>query len=124
MAEETAGLPLSGEELVKLIQDKVGDTLRKDCFLKQHFAYPEFGGSVEVKLWLGGAIVKREVNATVSLGPKPEDAEEREGTFEIENGPPDELRIESGQDVPVVTKDDNGRTVVKPVHYARKGKKG
>lgn len=124
MPEQTAALPLNGEELIKLIQDKLGDTLRRDCFLKQHFSYPDFGGSVTVNLWLGGAIVRQNIDTTVTLGPKPEEGEQREASFEIENGPPDELRIESGQDVPTITKDEDGRTVVKPVHYARKGKKG
>jgi len=123
MAEQTAALPIDGEELVKMIQFKVGEALRKDCFLKAHFNYSDFGGSVEVRLWLGGQIKKVDIRTTIDLGPRPENAEEREASFEIENQPPDELRVATEQDVQVVSKDDEGRTVLKPVHYARKGKR-
>ncbi|HTF61197.1 MAG TPA: hypothetical protein VK638_00650 [Edaphobacter sp.] len=122
--EQTAALPIDGEELIKVILFKLGETLRKDCFLRPHFNYLDFGGRVEVKLWLGGQIKKVSIDTSIDLGPRPsETTEEREGAFDIENGPPDELRVETGQDVQVVTKDDDGRTVLKPVHYARKGKR-
>lgn len=122
MAEQTAGLPMDGEELIKLIQFKVGEVLRRDCFLKPHFNYSDFGGTVAVRLWLGGVIRKVDIETDINLGPRPDDSEEREGSFAIESGPPDELRRDTDQDVQVVSKDDEGRTVLKPVHYARKKK--
>ena len=122
MAEQTAALPMDGEELVKMIQFKVGEALRRDCFLKPHFNYSDFGGSVDIHLWLGGAIRKVTIDTKVDLGPKPEDAELREASFPIDNMPPDELRVETEQPVQVLTKNEEGRTVLKPVHYARKKK--
>jgi hypothetical protein len=123
MAEQTAALPINGEELIKVIQFKVGEVLRRDCFLKEHMAYMEFGGSVDVHLWLGGVIRKVTIETEVDLGPKPDQVEqEHDAGFEIENMPPDELRVETDQPVLMSTKDENGRTVLKPVHYARKKK--
>ena len=122
MAEQSAGLPINGEEMVKIIQYKVGEVLRRDCFLKEHFGYTDFGGSIDVHLWLAGGIRKVTIDTKVDLGPKPEDAELREGTAEIVSEPPDEMRVEAELPVQVLTKDENGRAVLKPVHYARKKK--
>ena len=122
MAEQTAALPINGDEMIKIIQYKVGEVLRKDCFLKEHFSYTEFGGSVDVHLWLAGGIRKVTIETKVDLGAKPEDAELREGTAEIVNEPPDEMRVDAGLPVQTLTKDENGRAVLKPVHYARKKK--
>ena len=122
MAEQTAALPINGDELVRIIQYKVGEVLRRDCFLKEHFSYTEFGGSVDVHLWLAGGIRKVTIETKVDLGAKPEDAELQEASVEIVNEPPDEMRVEAGLPVLVSTKDENGRAVLKPVQYARKKK--
>ena len=126
-AERVLDEMLSGEEIRLAILDKVGESLQKDCFLSPNCAYQSFratvriqleaqdvGRTVEVKT--GDVIMQGEIDPDIHLT-------EADAEFEMESRPPNQVRVESGQPVPVLTKDAEGKETVKKIKYARPAKK-
>lgn len=126
MPERVLPNPLSGEEVVRAILDKVGNSLRRDCFLSPNLSYDYF--TCEVKLSVRCHDVGRtaEVNVaeTVAGGEieESEDAalEAADAEFQIEAAPPNEVRVDTGQEVPVLTKRADGKPEVRQVRYSKK----
>lgn len=119
--EQTLNTGLNGEEIRIAVLDKVGLTLQRDCYLSKNFTYRGVKVNVVVEIQLedvgGDKEVKREIIHSVGeVGP---DAELIRAETGIENEPPNQTRIETGQPVPVLSKDASGKVTEKSVQYAR-----
>ena len=123
---------LTGEEIINDLLAQVEAKLRGDCNLRETDAYlGGYEGTVQVHLKLRGmdtAEIKQQiiVSAPASAsydGSTTDPVEEKivEETVEISLEPRlNVVRERSGQDVPTLSKDENGAPVVKKRHYARK----
>ncbi len=123
MAEKVLPLPLSGEEVRKAILDRVDQSLAKDCYLSPNLSYDFFDCTVKIECHLHDVGRTDEVNQTVavSAGEEPEGGSaEVASEFIIESAPPNEVRVATGQPVPVLSKDTDGRPEIKRIKYARK----
>lgn len=125
MAEQTLNNPLSGGEVVEAILDKIRASLRLDCHLNPNSAYDWFSAEVTIKLDMhdAGAHIKGDYTAKATEGNQVADAQHVEADFHIDPAPPNEVRVETGQPVPTLTKDEQGNDVVKGVRYSRKDAK-
>lgn len=124
--ERVLTLPLSGLEIRKAVSDLVGKSLEKDGFLNVDTAYDYFECEVSLKLRCHdiGRIAPVNVSEKI-VGKAPEFDEnslldEAEKDFEIRSTSPNETRIETNQEVPVLTRDQDGKEVVKGVRYSRR----
>lgn len=127
MAEKVLNSTLSGEEIVQAVGYKVMEALRRDCLLSPHTSYDYFSGKILLQLTMNDAGLREvEVNHSVAYilgvgpGKLPEADESVEHSFLLDPQPPNELRVETEQPVPVLTKDETGRKVIKPVTYSRR----
>jgi hypothetical protein len=126
MAEQTLKNPLSGAEVIEAILDRLRSSLQADCHLNANSAYDWFSAEVAVKLDMhdAGAHIKVDRIAKIHSGTHPsEDLQHVEADFHIDPAPPNEVRVDTGQPVPTLTKDEQGRDVVKGVRYSRGGAK-
>jgi len=126
MPEKVLALPLSGEEIRKAILDKISQRLERDGYLNPALAYDYFEGKVTVEILCHdvGRTAPVNITETVVIGAKPEESDDvyldqAEGEFLIEPKPPNETRVESGQDVPVLTRGEGGKPEVKGIRYGR-----
>lgn len=119
---------LTGDEIINDALDMVAAKLHQDCNLRSTDAYTGgYEGYIEVHLKLRGldtAEVKSRIIVgaplSVTSGTEPSPETEVETRVDIELEPRLNLvRERSGQDVPTLTKDDDGKTVVKKRHYAK-----
>lgn len=124
MPERVLSTPLSGLEIRKAILDRIGNSLNKDCYLSENLAYDYFTATVKisVKCHDVGRAATVEQEITVSQGEVSDDVhlEEAEAEFDMEAQPPNEVRVESGQDVPVLTKGTDGHPEIKGIRYSKK----
>jgi hypothetical protein len=120
MSEKQVPLPLNGEEVRNAILYRVDESLRKTCNLADSTAYTSFRGTVEIRLTLSdyGREVGDNHNITVAeeVGLQGEAPREVAASITIEPAPPNTVRVETKQDVPVKTVED-GKTVIKKVKY-------
>ena len=124
MAEQTLNNPLSGLEVRKAILDRLELQMSRDCNLNANSAFDWFSADVVVKVNLhdAGVHVQSDFDVAAQAGTDPNGDYRAEATvFTMDAATPNEVRIESGQEVPVETKDEEGRKVVKGVKYARRG---
>lgn len=123
MAEKVLDEALSGEEIVLAVLDNLGTTLRRDCFLSANAAYQTFRVQVHVHIVAHDvgreAIVDRELVVRSKEEPSP-DVPIVEVEYDIEPAEPNRVRVETGQPVPVQSRDEGGRLVTKGVKYKRK----
>lgn len=124
---------LTGEEIINDLLDQVAEKLRGDCNLREMDAYTGgYEGTVKIHLKLHGldtAEVKMDIPVTrpadeefPEVGESPIDTEV-DAEVEIAQEPRLNLvRERSGQDVPTLSKDEEGAVVVKKRHYAKKQK--
>ncbi len=117
---------LSGEEIRVAILDKLGARLAKDSYLNPTTSYNFFSAEITIKVRSHDVGRDVDVNVTESVTaidnvPESEDVhlDEVEGSFKIEAAPPNQVREETGQDVPVLTTQD-GKPTIKKVRYPRK----
>jgi len=127
MAERVLNSQLTGSEVVVAILDHVKTQLEKSCHLNPNSAYDFYGAEVQVKLELHdtGTVITENFTAAKKQGERPaeDEIESHEVEFDIEPAPPNEVRVQTSQPVPVETKDVDGRSVIKGVRYARKDAK-
>jgi hypothetical protein len=120
--EKVLNLPLSGEEVRNAILDKLSRKLEKDCFLSPNTAYDWFTANIDISIHLHDVARDATVQAEVlhTAGEIPEGVEIRSvnDNFEIGIAPPNEIRVETGQPVPVLTQKE-GKQEIKGVRYAR-----
>jgi hypothetical protein len=128
MPERMLSLPLSGLEVRNAILDKISRSLRADCYLNDDTAYGHFEATVKIT-WKAvdvGREVEGKVNVAMSAATpelsNPDDSllEQAEAEFGIESSSPNETRIETGQEVPVSTKDQEGHETERRVKIPRK----
>ena len=123
MPERVLANPLSGEEIRKAILDKISQRLERDCYLSPNLAYDFYECRVSISLTAHdvGRAAEVKVEETITEGTRPEDAalEAADSEFEIDRQSPNEVRVESGQPVPVLTRDGKGKPEIKGVKYAR-----
>lgn len=123
MAEKVLNNPLTGEEIILALSDRIATSLRRDCFLNPHTAYDYYEATITIAIKMNDAGL-REVEVTQviedTFGDEPEEGVESiEGELVIVPKPPNEERVATGQPVPVLTKDADGRVVTKHLKYAR-----
>lgn len=122
MPEKVLNLPLSGLEVRNAILDKLAQKLQKDCYLSENAAYDYFSANIDIHLLLHD--VGRDVTIQSEVGLQGGDLNDGveltsvNDSMEIAVAPPNEVRVETGQEVPVLTTKD-GKPEVKGVRYAR-----
>lgn len=125
MSEQVLPLPLSGGEIIKAAQSLLGDALRQDCYLNEVAAYETVQGTITIRLQMKDcgrdAVVERTVG--VAIGPAPDaddpDVYLAEADRLLGPAPPNQVRQETDQPLPVLTEDSTGRREVRRVTYAR-----
>ncbi len=124
MAERVLANPLSGEEIIEAVVDQIRRHLQKDCYLSPNLAYDFFHADVKISLTAHdvGRAAEVVIEETVAEGVRPEDyaLEAADAEFHINEAAPNEVRVESGQDVPVLTRDADGKPAIKGIKYSRK----
>lgn len=122
MAEKVLNLPLSGLEVREAILDKLSRKLERDCFLSPNAAYDYFSATINISILLHDVARTETVNQILHefQGEVPDGTEIKsvQDSMEIAVQPPNEVRVETGQEVPVLTQKD-GRPEIKGVRYAR-----
>ena len=121
MAEKTLNSPLSGAEIVEALQDRILDKLKRDCYLNPNHAYDWFSAHItlQIKLHDTGQELETTHQVIYATGTPQPESEEQELELEIEKRAPNEVRIESGQPVPVLTQDKQGRSIIEGIKYGR-----
>jgi hypothetical protein len=114
---------LTGEEIINDVLDLIHSKLRSDCSLRETDAYTGgYDGTIDIKLNLHGLDTEN-VHARITIGKAVEDPEAKKVDTQVEIPLEPRLNVvreRSGQDVPTLSKDDEGRVVVKKRHYAKK----
>ena len=125
MPEQVLNKPLSGEEIRQMIVKQVEKMLAGDSRLAAHFAFPACSFSVKVHIDLAHSQlspVDRETSGVMNENPNTHNYPRIESVDEeisVPELPPNEARVEHDIPVPVLAKDDKGRTVEKRVKYDR-----
>lgn len=125
MPETSVVEPLSGLEVIKAISDRVAKVLSRDCFLSPNMAYESFDCEIVIKLRARDLGRENMVNTTVlaaggePIGPDDE-VDTLEGREYMPPAPPNEVRMQSSQPVPVRVDDGNGRAEIKKIKYTPK----
>jgi hypothetical protein len=124
--EKVQPLPLSGREVKNAILFKVEESLNKSGHLHDDNAYTSFRAAISVKLMLSdyGREVQdnHEVIEAGSTGIEGEPERRVEENVTVEPAPPNQVRVETGQSVPVTTVVD-GKATTRHVKYSpRKAK--
>lgn len=124
MAEQTFNEALHGNEVVEAILDRLRNKLRMDCYLNPNMAYDYFTAEISIKLTLHdmGMDVKTEADVQATHGEEPhDDAYVREVTdvLDIDPQPPNVVREQTGQPVPVLSRNAQGKTEIRRVQYSR-----
>jgi hypothetical protein len=126
MAEKVLNLPLSGAEVREAVLDRISQYLMNDCFLSPNTAYDHFSAKITVHIEahdVGRTAVVDTPPISVSAGEPPDNEDEfldaSDAEFTMDPAPPNEVRVESGQPVPVATT-TKGKPDIKLVQYARK----
>ena len=124
-SEKTLNTPLSGAEVVKAIQDKIQEKLSQDCFFNPNHAYDWFKAVIQLRVEFhdAGVTINGENVVVAEAGQEPQPgggAEEFNESVEIDAKSPNEVRVETGQEVPVLRRDANGKSVVEGIKYGRK----
>lgn len=123
MSEQTIAAPLSGEEVVDVILDRIRQMLKRDCYLNPVAAYEAFSAEISISVRLKDSGREPEVKARVVVAsPKPidDDAFLAQTEDAIGEAPPNAVRREAGLPIPTLVSDSDGRQDVKRVRYARK----
>lgn len=125
MSEQVLPLPLSGGEIIKAVLHHVELALKRDCYLNDVAAYETVAGTISVRLKMKdcGRAVEVSVDVPVSQGPAPTDGDpdvyDANATVELETAPPNVVRQETDQPLPVLVEDATGKREVRRVQYAR-----
>lgn len=122
MPEEMVVRPLTGVEVQEAVMHKIRESMAKTCNLRVDDAYTSFRAEIEIHLKLSdyGREVpdNHKVIAQADTGlPATEPPREYETEITMDPMPPNQVRIESDQKVPVEVTED-GKKVTKHVRYA------
>ena len=118
-------LPLSGQEVQDAILFKVQESLSHSCHLHFDNAYSSFRAEISIKLTLadyGREVRDNHVIAEAADTGLPGESQTVESNLVVAPMPPNQVRVETGQSVPVATVID-GKQKIRHVKYAaRKAK--
>lgn len=113
--------PLSGSEIKEILVKAFRQALDRDMFLADYVTFPRFSASIAWDALLIGSsnsTVKAKISVSSGVDPGPgAETQLTGGTEAIPEGDPNVIRKEYGVGVPVLTKDQKGRTVEKLVNY-------
>lgn len=127
MPEKSLPLHLNGEEIIEAVVAKIRERMRKDCFLNSTTAYDWFRAEVSIHVLMNDSGRRPEVSVNVqtSEGEMPtadDSVKVAESSFKMQEAPPNQVRIESNQPVPVLSTGGDGKAEVKRASY--RGAKG
>lgn len=126
MSETTLDTPLSGEEVIQAILDRVARMLRDDCYLSPMAAYESFEADIQVSvkmLDIGRAPevhIQAKVKSEKPVDPNDEDFALNAAEAHLAAQPPNQVRLAAGLPIPTLVEDSQGQKEIKPVRYARK----
>lgn len=117
--------PLSGAEVKNALLYKVEHSLNRSGFLHDDNAYSSFKAEISIKLTLadfGREVRDNHIVSEAADTGLPGEPETVESNLVMEPAPPNQVRVETGQAVPVTTVID-GKAQTRHVRYApRKAK--
>jgi hypothetical protein len=122
MAEKVLTLGLTGREIKTAILDRISQRLDKDGYLNESLVYDFYDSNIDIKVRCHdvGRVAEVHVQDHSTIGNETDgDIEELDGSFKVEAKPPNEERVETGQGVPVLTKDTGGNPEIKHIRYGR-----
>lgn len=127
--EKPAPLPLSGEEIQEAILFKIQQSLGRTCHLIHDSAYTSFRAEISVKLTLSDFGREVRDNHILDLaedsGLVPQtEPRTLESNITMEPMPPNQVRVETEQAVPVAVVEGGKRTIRRVKYAARKSKIG
>jgi len=119
--EKMAPLPLTGEEVQEAVLSKIKESFNRTCHLKYDNAYTSFKAEIHIKFTLSdyGRTIEdnHAVEVSGSSGIPETETRTVETDITMEPAPPNQVRVESGQPVPVKV-NEGGKTVIKHLKYA------
>lgn len=126
MSELTLAQPLSGEEIITALVEKLRDKLRSDCYLSGTTAYESFEADIKVSVRMVDC--GRIPEVAVEVHEKSENPiDETNENFALEqmdihlsSAPPNEVRQEAGLPIPTLVEGADGKRDIKNVKYQRK----
>lgn len=122
LAERTLAKPLSGTEVIEAIVTSIRRQLSKDCYLAPHMAYGSYSFQADLQIqFQASRITGTQTHVTGGEGElDPEKTESANISISDEPKPPNEVRVDSGQPVPTLTKTPAGRVEERAVKYERR----
>jgi hypothetical protein len=126
-AERVLPENLSGEEIRTAVVDKLMTRLAKDGHLNVAHAYDHFSYKVSIHIELHDLGRIETVDVTESATPIATDdenaaLEQFDAELEGSQTDPNTMREETGQEIPVLTKNAEGKSEVRGIKYPRKKK--
>lgn len=125
-SEKVLTPPLSATEIEEAILDSVRLAIRRDCNLAPGNAYGTFSAHITGKILLYDMGTEYGVNleAKSNVGQMTEGGKESEIEITMNEKPPNAVRVESGQGVPVSVRNAQGKNETRYVRYGRDKAKG
>lgn len=128
MAERVLPEALSGEEIRIAILDQLMTRLSKDGFLNSAHAYSHYSAKVTIHIECHDLGREDVVDVTETAAPVKTDdenaaLEQFDAELIVDPQPPNDVRVETGQSVPVLTTDPEGKPAIKGIRYSRKANK-
>jgi len=122
MSEETLAQPLSGEEIIEAVAWRLREILQKQCHLNPALAYESFSADIHVVLRVKdlGREVPVEAKFRASSESQPdEDALLTEADEQMYDLPPNQVRMDTDQPIPVLTRDAEGKKEIKHIRFEK-----
>ncbi len=126
MSELSVPEPLSGTEVIDAVAYRVKEMLFRDCFLSANSAYEAFSCKIKIEIAARDCGRTVEVNQDISVqAGNPSELEHEDTMIDqaealFEEAPPNVVRAETEQPVPVMTEDYTGHTERKTVKYKKR----
>jgi len=125
MPERSLSLPLSGDEIIESLLEKLRVAMKRDCFLSPNAAYEWFKAEVTVKVEMSdvGRLPEAKFQVTAEEGEKKDGKPILSKThFEVPQAPPNEVRMDAGLPIPTLTTEQtSGKTEIKGIKYRQPG---
>jgi hypothetical protein len=125
MQEKTLPKPLSGLEVRKAILAKIEQKLSQDCTLREIEAYPSFSfdATIAIRFQTLGKTNSTEVRAMDAGGEVVEGLPVEVEHVQVADAekPPNQVRLESQQGIPTLTKTPAGKVKEERPKYAQPG---
>ncbi len=126
MSEMTIAQPLAGSEVMKRVLHKIEQMLRQDCYLNPMAAYESFEATIRVDIKMVDCGRMPEVHLEVKEhSENPIDENNENFALEMAEAslgaaPPNQVRMDSDQEIPTLVEHGDGSKEVKGVKYRRR----